>query len=201
MKFMTKVMAKHALNTCLSVIALSTQVNVIYAAMVNDAEARPMSELESFAHEKSKSQYYPRERANKHESELRVHSVHPLGFASPERTTSPSGNRLALMLSPLPRVLVVGDDYDAKKQARTKIHGHSRRRVKKQKIDLNIADEATLEKVLTGISNRDACAIIDYRTKHGKFKTVAELVNVGVIEPQVINHHLRAWLTRVDVSK
>lgn len=201
MKFMTKVMARNALNTSLSVIALTTQVNVIHAVLVNDAAAGQISGWQSSSHEKGRRLQYVREGVRHSENGVRVDPAFALSSPSAGRTLSPAGNRLASVFSPVPSLLVVDDGYEAKKRDRAKLRGHTLKRVKKKKIDLNTADEATLEKALTGISYREACAIITYRTKHGKFKTVADLVNVGVLEPDVINQHLRGWLTRVNVAK
>lgn len=61
-------------------------------------------------------------------------------------------------------------------------------------IDINSADAATLDKNLKGIGPRTAAAIVDYRTKHGPFKSVDELANVKGVGPATIEKN-RARLT------
>ncbi|MGM1046618.1 MAG: ComEA family DNA-binding protein [Bacillota bacterium] len=53
------------------------------------------------------------------------------------------------------------------------------------KININTADAAALMD-LPGIGEKKAQAIIDYRTKHGPFRTVADLLEVKGIGPKML---------------
>ena len=61
-------------------------------------------------------------------------------------------------------------------------------------VDINSADAATLDKNLKGIGPRTAAAIVDYRSKHGPFKSVDELANVKGVGTATIEKN-RARLT------
>lgn len=50
--------------------------------------------------------------------------------------------------------------------------------VANEKVDINIADVAQLEKVLVGIGTAKAEAIVEYRTANGPFKSADELALV-----------------------
>ncbi|MDO9041327.1 MAG: ComEA family DNA-binding protein [Desulfocapsaceae bacterium] len=52
-------------------------------------------------------------------------------------------------------------------------------------VNINKADQAALE-ALPGIGAKKATAIIDYRTKHGNFKTKEELSEVKGIGPKIM---------------
>jgi competence protein ComEA len=56
-------------------------------------------------------------------------------------------------------------------------------------VDLNTADAATLAKELDGIGAARAKAIVEYRERNGKFKSVDELLNVKGIGPQVLEQN------------
>lgn len=45
-------------------------------------------------------------------------------------------------------------------------------------VNINTADIETLENELTGVGPTRAQAIVDYREKHGPFKSIDDLVNV-----------------------
>ncbi|MEF3168649.1 MAG: helix-hairpin-helix domain-containing protein [Deltaproteobacteria bacterium] len=53
------------------------------------------------------------------------------------------------------------------------------------RVDINTADQATLEAV-KGLGPAKAAAIIEYRNAHGKFKSVDELTNVKGIGPKIL---------------
>ncbi len=53
-------------------------------------------------------------------------------------------------------------------------------------VDLNSADAATLAKELDGIGMARAQAIVEYREKNGRFRSVDEVLNVKGIGPQVL---------------
>jgi competence protein ComEA len=53
-------------------------------------------------------------------------------------------------------------------------------------VNINQADQATLE-TLPGVGPATAKAIIDYRTEHGRFKNVDELLNVRGIGPSKLS--------------
>jgi competence protein ComEA len=56
-----------------------------------------------------------------------------------------------------------------------------------EKVDINTADAATLDRVLTGIGPKKAAAIVQYRTEHGAFKKIEELEKVNGIGEKLIN--------------
>ncbi len=47
-----------------------------------------------------------------------------------------------------------------------------------QVVNINTADVATLAQSISGIGESKAQAIVDYRTKNGRFESVDDLVNV-----------------------
>lgn len=53
-------------------------------------------------------------------------------------------------------------------------------------VDLNSADAATLARELDGIGLSRAQAIVEYRERNGKFRSVDEMLNVKGIGPQVL---------------
>lgn len=53
-------------------------------------------------------------------------------------------------------------------------------------VNVNTADAPTLAKSLSGVGPSTAQAIIDYRTKHGPFKSVEELARVKGIGSKLI---------------
>jgi competence protein ComEA len=56
-------------------------------------------------------------------------------------------------------------------------------------VDLNSADAATLAKELDGIGLARAQAIVEYRERNGKFRSVDEVLNVKGIGPQVLEQN------------
>lgn len=54
-------------------------------------------------------------------------------------------------------------------------------------VDINTADAATLARELAGVGNSRAQAIIDYRTKNGRFASPEDLLKVSGIGQQVLN--------------
>jgi len=62
-----------------------------------------------------------------------------------------------------------------------------------QPVNINTADVKTLDTV-KGIGPKKAQAIVDYRTKHGPFKSVDDLTNVPGIKAKTLEK-LRANLT------
>ncbi len=53
------------------------------------------------------------------------------------------------------------------------------------RVNINTANEAALESVV-GLGAKKAKAIVTYRTKHGKFKSIAELDNVPGIGAKLL---------------
>ncbi len=53
-------------------------------------------------------------------------------------------------------------------------------------VDLNSADAPTLARELDGIGLSRAQAIVEYRERNGKFRSVDEMLNVKGIGPQVL---------------
>jgi competence protein ComEA len=56
-------------------------------------------------------------------------------------------------------------------------------------VDINSADAATLAKELDGVGLARAKAIVEYRERNGKFKSVDEMLNVKGIGPSVIEQN------------
>jgi competence protein ComEA len=54
-------------------------------------------------------------------------------------------------------------------------------------VDINTADAPTLARELNGVGNSRAQAIVDYRTKNGRFANPEDLLKVSGIGPQVLN--------------
>ncbi len=54
-------------------------------------------------------------------------------------------------------------------------------------VNINTADAATLAKTMKGIGLKKAQAIIAYRTRHGRFKTVDELKKVKGIGKKTVD--------------
>jgi competence protein ComEA len=65
-------------------------------------------------------------------------------------------------------------------------------------VNINTADAATLSRELKGIGAAKAAAIVDYRQKHGAFRSVDELALVKGVGQKLIDHN-RADL-RLDRS-
>jgi competence protein ComEA len=55
-----------------------------------------------------------------------------------------------------------------------------------QKVNINKADAATLARVLTGVGEARAAAIVRYREEHGAFVDIYELANVKGIGERVV---------------
>jgi len=55
-----------------------------------------------------------------------------------------------------------------------------------EKININTANAEKIASVMTGIGANKAKAIVDYRSSHGKFKSVQDLENVGGIGSKTI---------------
>ncbi len=54
------------------------------------------------------------------------------------------------------------------------------------KININTANAEQIATVMTGIGNNKAKAIVDYRSSHGKFKSVQDLENVEGIGTKTV---------------
>lgn len=67
-------------------------------------------------------------------------------------------------------------------------------------VDLNNADAPTLAKELDGVGMARAQAIVEYREKNGRFRSVDELLNVKGIGPQVLEKN-RSSLQVLDSGK
>jgi competence protein ComEA len=64
-------------------------------------------------------------------------------------------------------------------------------------VNINTADAATLSRELKGIGMKRAQAIVDYRAKHGPFKSADELALVKGIGPAALAKNRE--LIRIDV--
>jgi len=58
-----------------------------------------------------------------------------------------------------------------------------------QTVDINSADAATLQQLLTGIGAVKAKAIVDYRQEHGAFASVDELLEVKGIGVAILEQN------------
>jgi competence protein ComEA len=56
-------------------------------------------------------------------------------------------------------------------------------------VDINSADAATLARELDGIGLARAKAIVEYRDRNGRFRSVDEVLNVKGIGPQVLEQN------------
>jgi len=65
-----------------------------------------------------------------------------------------------------------------------------------ERINLNTADIATLDRVLDGVGPAKAAAIVEHRRVHGPFRTVEQLVNVKGIGPATLERNR----TRITVA-
>lgn len=61
-------------------------------------------------------------------------------------------------------------------------------------ININTADAKTLDTVLVGVSPVTAKAIVDYRAKHGQYKSADDLLKVKGIGPKLLEKN-RANIT------
>lgn len=61
-------------------------------------------------------------------------------------------------------------------------------------VDINTADAKTLNKELTGVGPKLAKAIVDYRVKHGAFKSADDLAKVKGVRKSVVEKN-RANIT------
>lgn len=53
-------------------------------------------------------------------------------------------------------------------------------------VDINSADAAALAEALTGVGDKTAKAIVDYRKQHGPFQSVQDLLKVRGIGPKLL---------------
>jgi competence protein ComEA len=54
-------------------------------------------------------------------------------------------------------------------------------------VDINSANAAELSANINGVGQKKAVAIVEYRKKHGPFKTVDDLAKVQGIGPGILN--------------
>ncbi|MEQ8426581.1 MAG: ComEA family DNA-binding protein [Gammaproteobacteria bacterium] len=64
-------------------------------------------------------------------------------------------------------------------------------------VNINTADKETLMTVITGVGEKKADAIIEYREKNGPFKSIDELMNIKGIGQGTLDKH-RNMLTVAD---
>lgn len=64
-------------------------------------------------------------------------------------------------------------------------------------VNINTADKETLMTVITGVGEKKADAIIEYREKNGPFKSIDELINIKGIGQGTLDKH-RNMLTVAD---
>jgi competence protein ComEA len=58
-----------------------------------------------------------------------------------------------------------------------------------ERININTADVATLDRVMDGVGPAKAAAIVEHRRVHGPFRTVDQLVNVKGIGPATLEQN------------
>ena len=58
-------------------------------------------------------------------------------------------------------------------------------------VNINTADAETLAAALTGVGLTKAEAIVAYRTRHGAFKSAADLASVKGIGPRILDMNQR----------
>ncbi len=78
--------------------------------------------------------------------------------------------------------------------------------VSAETVNINKADAATLQHYLSGVGKVKAKAIVTYRKKHGKFKSIDELVKVPGIGKAILEKNKKListtrGVTRLDKKK
>ena len=61
-------------------------------------------------------------------------------------------------------------------------------------VDINTADAKALSAALHGVGTKTAAAIVEYRSKHGPFKSINDLTRVKGIGPKTVERN-RANMT------
>jgi competence protein ComEA len=69
------------------------------------------------------------------------------------------------------------------------------------KVDINTADVATLDRVMDGIGVKKAEAIVKYRQENGLFKSIQDLENVSGIGAKTIAKNKDKLIVSVDVNQ
>jgi len=69
------------------------------------------------------------------------------------------------------------------------------------KVDINTADAATLDRVMDGIGAKKAEAIVKYRQENGVFKSIQELEKVSGIGVKTIEKNKDKLIVSVDVNQ
>ena len=65
-------------------------------------------------------------------------------------------------------------------------------------VDINTADAKTLAANINGVGNKKAEEIVQYRDKHGPFKSADDLVKVKGIGPNLIEKNRDILLVKTD---
>jgi len=65
-------------------------------------------------------------------------------------------------------------------------------------VDINTADARTLAANINGVGNKKAEEIVQYRDKHGPFKSADDLVKVKGIGPNLIEKNRDILLVKTD---
>lgn len=65
-------------------------------------------------------------------------------------------------------------------------------------VDINTADAKTLAANINGVGNKKAEEIVQYRDKHGPFKSADDLVKVKGIGPSLIEKNRDILLVKTD---
>lgn len=63
-------------------------------------------------------------------------------------------------------------------------------------VNINTADAQTIAEVLDGIGENKAAAIIEYREKHGEFKSVEELTQVKGVGDSIVTRNTERILLK-----
>lgn len=69
------------------------------------------------------------------------------------------------------------------------------------KVDVNTADAATLDQVMSGIGAKKAEAIVKYRQEHGAFKSLQEIEKVPGIGAKIVENNKDKLIISVNVNQ
>lgn len=68
-------------------------------------------------------------------------------------------------------------------------------------VDINTADAKTLDKAMKGVGPKTAQAIVDYRTKHGPFKSVDDLTKIKGVGKATVEKNRKNVVAEAPAAK